>query len=99
MRRLQKSVESFLNNQYVSAVLTLFVILYASLARPMLPSAVANLFSNPLFRVVFLALLAWTATHNAQVSLLVAIGFLVTMNLLGEQNMLNGLFGRRQEDM
>ena len=42
------------NNTYVSTILSLFVVLYGSLARPELPSFVSNLFKNAIFRVLVL---------------------------------------------
>lgn len=79
-----------LQNPYVSATLTLFLVLYGGLAKPDLPDFVMDLFDNALFRVLVLFLIAFTASKNAQVALLIAVGFTVTMNLLSERKMAEG---------
>lgn len=79
-----------LNNPYVSATLTLFLVLYGGMAKPDLPDFVMDLFDNPLFRVAVLFLIAFTASKNAQVALVVAVVFTVTMNLVSERKMAEG---------
>jgi len=91
-----RTSKGLLDNTYVSAVLTLFLILYASLARPQLPNFMLNLFDNPLFRMLFLFGLAFMASRNVQVALLVAVAFTVTMNLLSEQKMVDGFLDHQQ---
>ena len=85
-----EAAQNFLKNQYVNAALTVFLISYACLARPQLPSFLARLFESSLFRLVFLFLLAWIASRDAQVALLVAVAFVITMNVLSEQRMVEG---------
>lgn len=89
-----QAINRLLENQYVSATLTLFLALYAILARPVLPPFLANLFENPLFRLFVLFLVAWTASRNAALSLMIAIAFTVTMNLLSEQRIAEGFVVR-----
>jgi len=91
-----RTSKGLLDNTYVSAVLTLFLILYASLARPQLPNFMLNLFDNPLFRMLFLFGLAFMASRNVQVALLVAVAFTVTINLLSEQKMVEGFLVHQQ---
>ena len=79
-----------MNNPYVTATLTLFLILYETLARPDLPDWMMALFENPLFRVLVLFLIAFMASHNAQVAIIVAIVFTITMNLVSERKMAEG---------
>ena len=98
MQALQRSFATFMNNTYVNAALTLFLILYAGLVRPPLPPMISDLFENPLFRLLFLFLLAWTASKNSQVAILVAVAFVVTMGLLGEQRMVEGFFAGSDDD-
>jgi len=85
-----------LDNTYVNAALTLFLILYASLARPQLPDFLMRLFDSALFRLVFLTGLAFMATRNIQAALLVAVAFTVTMSLLQEQKMVEGFLYQQQ---
>ena len=89
-----QAIHKLLENQYVSATLTLFLALYAILARPVLPPFLANLFENPLFRLFVLFLVAWTASHNAALSLMIALAFTITLNLLSEQRIAEGFASR-----
>lgn|SRR3989338_8143965 len=88
----------FLNNQYVTAVLTLFLILYSSLARPQLPLFVAELFNYTAFRLVILFLVVYLiGKQNTQVALLVAVAFSVTMLLISEQKIAEGFIDQSKE--
>ena len=51
-------VTNFLQNPYVSAGLTLFLVLYGGMAKPDLPDFVMDLFDNAIFRVLVLFLIA-----------------------------------------
>lgn len=99
--KLTKSVAraptKVLGNTYVSAAVTLFLILYASLARPQLPVFIAKLFDNPLFRLLVLFGIAFMASRNFQVALLVSVAFTVTMNLLNEQKIVEGFMAQQYE--
>lgn len=84
------NLTGLMNNPYFSASLTLFLVLYGGLAKPDLPDFVMNLFDNALFRVLVLFLIAFTASKNAQVAILVAVVFTITMNLVSERKMAEG---------
>jgi len=89
MNQLNQFAE-VLQNQYVSGVLLIFLILYGGMAKPDLPAPIMNLFSNAFFRVFVLFLIAFVATKNVQVALMVAVAFTVTMNLVSEKKMAEG---------
>jgi hypothetical protein len=83
-----KKVKSVLDNVYVSGAVKIFIILYAALAAPQLPAWMAKLFHRPLFQVLMFVLIAYTATKDIGVSLLLAVAFFVsfhayTRHLLG----------------
>jgi len=80
----------YLRDPYVSAVLTLFLVLYGGLAKPNLPDFITDLFENPLFRMLVLFLIAYTSSQNIQVALLVAVGFTLTMQLVSERKIAEG---------
>lgn len=93
MLALLQNLANFVNtNTYVNAALTLFLVLYAGLAKPQLPTMITSLFDNALFRLVVLFLVAYLSSQNAQVALMVAVAFVVTMNMLSEQRMVEGFF-------
>lgn len=75
-----------LDNTYVSTFVTLFLAMYAGLAKPNLPDFIAQLFQNQIFRVAVLALIAYRGNRNPQLSIMAAIAFTVTLNKLAEQN-------------
>ena len=49
---------SFLDNKYVSASVSLFLVLYAGMAAPELPEGVARLFEHKLFRIFIFFLIS-----------------------------------------
>lgn len=63
----------FLKNQYVSAVLAIVLIMYASVAAPQLPAAVSNLFEHTLFKVIIFFLIALLFKHDPSVALVAAV--------------------------
>jgi hypothetical protein len=91
-----KATGGILSNVYVNSFLTLFLIMYASLARPQLPNFLMDLFDNWAFRLVFMTGLAFLASRNIQAAILVAVAFTVTMNLLSEQKIVEGFLVREQ---
>ena len=83
-----------LDNKYVAAIVRVFLILYAGLVAPKLPSGLAALFKNPVFKVLVLFLIVYIAMKDPVVALLVAVGFtisIVTLNKLETVNSLGGL--------
>ena len=86
-------------NDYVSSVISLFVILYASLARPQLPECIAVLFDSAVFRVLFLTMLVYMSNQNLQISIMLALAFTITMNLLNEQKIAEGFIDGIKENM
>lgn len=78
-------------NQYVSTMLTTFLVLYGALARPELPSGIRKLFDNQIFRIIVLAFIAYRGNKDPQLALAVAVAFVVTMNLLAEQEVVEKL--------
>ena len=78
----------FLNNEYFLATLTVFSIVYASMAKVELPQWIANLFKNDIFKIAFLSLIVMIPANKApHVAILVAIVFVVTLNYLNQQEM------------
>lgn len=81
---------SLLQNQWFTAFVSLFLILYASLARPALPLWVIRLFENPLFRLFVLFSIAYAASKNVTVAVITAVAFAVVMSLLSEMRLREG---------
>jgi hypothetical protein len=90
--------EKALANPNVSGPLTLFLVLYAGMAKPQLPDFIASLFDNAIFRLLVLALVVYTSTKNLRLSLIVAVAFSVTMSMLAEQKVAEGFIDSINEN-
>lgn len=76
-----------LENPYVSATVILVLIMYGSMAKPELPPAVQRMFTNPIFQILLFSLIVYRGNHNPQVAIMIAVVFMIVMNLITEQNM------------
>ena len=72
------------NNEYVTAAITLFLIVYASYAAPKLPPYILKLFDNTLFKLLIFFFIVYTFKKNPTVALVTAIAFLVTIIALNK---------------
>ena len=92
MEQLQKSITENLNvvlkNPYVMGILKVFLILYASQLAPRLPSGVSDMFSNTFVKIIAIALLAYLSELDFQLSILLAIIFVLGNNLLARGNLM-----------
>ena len=71
-------------NVYVSGVVTLFLVLYGAMAAPALPVGLASLFENSLFKLLILVLVLVVRNYNPTMAVLVAIGFVISMQTLSK---------------
>lgn len=71
-------------NEYITAALSLFLILYAAYAAPKLPPYILSLFDKPLFKLVIFFLIVYTARKNPTVAIIAAVGLLVTLQALSK---------------
>lgn len=65
----------------------LFLILYATRLAPELPKAVLDLFTNGYFKLFIYVLILYTANVNPTTALLIAIAFMVTLNVVNQKKM------------
>ena len=72
----------FLDNKYVNGILTLFIVLYASMIGPELPNVVKNLFSNTIFKMFILFLVIIMGSTEPKLAIIIAIAFVLTMDFL-----------------
>ena len=75
-------------NSYLVGVLTIFLTMYGPRLHPKLPPTLRNLFNNPVFRGIVLFLIAYLSSSNFQSSIVITVIFLVTMNLLHTDHVL-----------
>jgi len=78
---------AILDNEYVSTALKVLLAVYGALAAPKLPESIKNLFGNVVFRLLLLFLIAYLGNRRPDISLMVVIVFVITMNVLSEQEL------------
>ena len=86
-----KRALSVLDNEYVSAALSVFLVVYAGMAAPKLPERVARLFDNTLFRIVVFFLVAYSARKSPSVAAIAGVGLMVSLMTLSRYNINNEL--------
>jgi hypothetical protein len=70
-----------LDNEYVIAVVTIMFIAYASFLRMPLPPYLMTLFSNDIFRVVFLFMLLFVSfKETPHIALIISLVFVISMH-------------------
>lgn len=85
-----------LDNKYVAGMVRVFLVLYASLVAPQLPSGLVSLFKNPVFKVLVLFLIVYVGMKDPTVALLVAVGFTVSMVTLNKLETVDSVGGLLQ---
>ena len=73
-----------LENKYIAGGVKIFLILYAAMIAPKLPAFMAKALKNPLVKLVILFLIVYTGVKDPMMSLLVAVGFTVSMLTLNK---------------
>lgn len=95
-----KNYLGFLDNEYVSAGLSLFLILYAGVAAPKLPQQVVQLFDNTLVKLFVFFLIVYVSRKNPTVAIIAAVAVLVSLMTLNRikfnQEMMEVVGGRRK---
>jgi len=96
-------IKKFVDYKYVSAFITLALVMYAGIAKPTLPDWMGKLFDNMFFRVGILSLVAYMNTKDAQVAIIAAVVFMVIMNKLSEkkvvESFMSEMFENEESDM
>ena len=93
MATIFTSIDNFLGktigNTYVQTFLIVFFIVYGVFIAPKLPTFLAILFRNPLFKalVMFAILILWN--YSPQVAIVIAIAFLISMQTLQRYQLFN----------
>jgi len=69
----------------IRGILHLLLILYATRLAPSLPKPVLILFENSYFKLFIFSLILWTAQFSPSTSLLIALGFMVSINYANQK--------------
>ena len=82
---------ALLENKYIAGGVKLFLVLYAGLIAPKLPAFIAKLLKNPVVKLTILLLIIYTGTKDPMMSLLIAVGFTVSMLTLNKLETIGNL--------
>lgn len=74
-------------NNMIKAILTLFLIMYAGLIAPKLPSKMNKIFNNNFFRIIALFLIALLYNFSPTVSIVSAISIIFTIEIINRKSM------------
>lgn len=76
-----------LDDKYISAMIGLFLALYAGLAAPKLPKHITKWFDNPMFKLGVMFLIAYMATKDPPVAIIASVALLVSLQTLSSQKL------------
>lgn len=80
-----KGFDQLMLNPYFATILTIILTVYAALASPKLPNFLKKLFDNTIFKIFIISFIAYRANKNPQLSILIAICFVITLNYLAQK--------------
>jgi hypothetical protein len=79
-------ISNYTNNEYLLAVLAIFLSVYGSMSRVTLPKWLVKLFKNDIFRVGYISLLLIVPFDTLpHVAIILALIFVVTLNFINKQ--------------
>jgi hypothetical protein len=81
----------------VGGLLKLVLVLYAGSIAPHLPDEIAKWFTYPAFKIFVLALIVYTANQDPALSILIAVAFYSTLNVLAGKQMFEA-FGEKKRN-
>ena len=81
---IMSKFDDLMLNKYFSTIFTVFLTVYAVYSSPKLPSFVKELFNNSIIKIIMITFIGYRANKDPQTSLLIAICFVITLNLLNE---------------
>lgn len=78
-----------LDNPYINITIKILLGLYAALAAPKLPQSLSNLVDNTFVRIAFAFLIVYMATRDPSIAILIAIGFIITLQTANKMRLYN----------
>jgi hypothetical protein len=79
---VETQLKRFLRNPYIMAILKISLILYASQIAPRVSPFVTSIFQLTIVKIVFIALIAYIAEVDFQLAIILAVIFVLSINLL-----------------
>lgn len=86
----------FLNDEYVKAGISLFLILYAGLIAPKLPSSILKWFDNWVVQIALFFVIVYISNKNATIALIASVAVLVTLMVANNQISLKLMLNRAE---
>jgi len=84
------SLNVIFKNNKVKTVLSLLLALYAGAAAPVLPNLVINFFDTIIGKLIFTFLIAFVASRDFQIAIMIAVAFVVTLTVANNRKILEG---------
>ena len=84
-------------NNTVKTVVSLLLALYAGAAAPVLPNAVVNFFDTIVGKLLFTFLIAFVASRDVQVAIMMAVAFVVTLSVANDRKIEEAFTNSRRE--
>ena len=78
---INSSLDKAFNNKTFTTVVSLLLALYAGAAAPALPNSVILFFDTLIGKVLMVFLIAYVSSKNTQMAIMLAISFIITLNL------------------
>lgn len=92
------TVKSILTNPITYGILAVFLAVYGPKITTKLPSPVVKTLNNNFFRFIIIALIAYLGTKDLQLSLILAIGFLLILSLAMTQDVTENFESYKNEN-
>jgi len=91
LNKIKKTLNAkkIIKNSWLLGILVIFLVMYGPRLQPNLPPGLKALFNNPLFRGTILFLILYISKRDISSALVITIVFLVTVNLLHSNDILN----------
>tara|TARA_Y100000996_G_scaffold409223_1_gene389550 strand:- start:572 stop:1177 length:606 start_codon:yes stop_codon:yes gene_type:complete len=80
----ETQMKKVMRNPYVYGLLNILLISYSCLIVPKLPENILALLDNIVAKIVVVFLIAYVSNKNASVSLMIAVAFIVTIQLINQ---------------
>lgn len=81
-------VQPLLRNPYLMTVLKVTLVLYAAQIAPQLPSHASKALNNSFVKIILIALIAYLAERDFQLAIILAVVFVLGMNLLAGRGLI-----------
>jgi hypothetical protein len=89
LSNIDSKLQSFVNDQYISSSIILFIAFYTCMIAPKLPESFVPLMNSQLFNLMVLLLIGYLATKNHVIGIVASIAYFVTLNTVQKYELNN----------